>query len=93
MSSPKANLPSFNLPDFTANVAGWGPREASTENGILSEFDGLPYQQFNKADRVGRIVDWLGVDRYYKKSDTRKNLVLYTTRLAFTYWDYRLFTQ
>jgi hypothetical protein len=54
------------------NEEGWGP-SAVKDNPALREFIGLPYQQFNKCDRIGRIVDWLGVDRY-KKSEMRKAL-------------------
>ncbi|KAI1730261.1 eukaryotic translation initiation factor 3 subunit 7 (eIF-3) domain-containing protein [Ditylenchus destructor] len=63
------SLPAFDLPTFPANPNGWGPNPANSK--ITEEFDGLPFQQFNKCDRIGRIVDWLGVERYYKKGDTR----------------------
>jgi len=50
---------------------GWGPTESGIieepKDGILAEFQGLPFQQYNKCDRVGRVVDWLGGDRYMKK--------------------------
>lgn len=65
------SLPKFELPECLINNAeGWGPPPVK-DNPVLQQFDGLPYQQFNKCDRIGRIVDWLGVDRY-KKSEMRE---------------------
>ena len=64
-----SNLPSFDLPECLVNTDGWGPGSVK-ESAVLTPFDGLPYQPFNKCDRIGRIVDWLGVDRY-KKSEMR----------------------
>uniref|UniRef100_A0A915ES22 Eukaryotic translation initiation factor 3 subunit p66 n=1 Tax=Ditylenchus dipsaci TaxID=166011 RepID=A0A915ES22_9BILA len=47
-----------------------GPNPAN--NKITEQFDGVPFQQYNKCDRIGRIVDWLGVERpYYKQKETR----------------------
>lgn len=62
------SLPPFQLPELIVNSAGWGPAAAS--NMTLKQFDGLPFQLYNKCDRVGRIVDWLGVERFYKKNET-----------------------
>ncbi|KAI3420443.1 hypothetical protein GPALN_003740 [Globodera pallida] len=64
------SLPQFDLPECVSNPTGWGP-SAVKDSPALAEFIGLPYQHFNKCDRVGRIVDWLGVDRFYKKGETR----------------------
>lgn len=60
------SLPTFNLPNIQENSNGWGPSFIANE-GLL---DKNIFQQYNKCDRVGRIVDWVGVDRFYKKSDT-----------------------
>lgn len=65
------SLPQFELPECLTNEDGWGPQSSNKDNPTLKDFDGLPYQQFNKCDRIGRIVDWLGVERY-KKNDLRK---------------------
>ncbi|CAD5228624.1 unnamed protein product [Bursaphelenchus okinawaensis] len=60
----------FTLPKLQENAGGWGP--APLENSdSMKKFVNMPFQLFNKCDRVGRIVDWLGVERY-KKSDTRE---------------------
>ncbi|KAL3072606.1 hypothetical protein niasHS_017580 [Heterodera schachtii] len=64
------SLPQFDLPECVSNSNGWGPGSVS-DSQVLSEFVGLPYQHFNKCDRIGRIVDWLGVDRFFKKGETR----------------------
>ena len=69
------SLPEFNLPDCLVNKEGWGPNPVK-DSPVLNEFEGLPYQHFNKCDRIGRIVDWLGVDRY-KKSEMRKRPELF----------------
>ena len=66
-----ASLPKFDLPVYVDNPTGWGP-SLGNNGGTLDQFKGMPFQLFNKCDRVGRIIDWLGVDRYYKKSETRK---------------------
>ncbi|KAH7693713.1 CBN-EIF-3.D protein, partial [Aphelenchoides avenae] len=65
-----ASLPKFDLPVYVDNPTGWGP-SLGNNGGTLDQFKGMPFQLFNKCDRVGRIIDWLGVDRYYKKSETR----------------------
>ncbi|CAK5076317.1 unnamed protein product [Meloidogyne enterolobii] len=64
-----SSLPLFDLTECLANSDGWGPGPVK-ESAVLAPFEGLPYQPFNKCDRIGRIVDWLGVDRY-KKSEMR----------------------
>ncbi len=51
--------------------SGWGPTIIEDGKGVLADFQGLPFQQYNKCDRVGRVVDWLGGDRY-KKGDARE---------------------
>ncbi len=50
--------PPFVLPDILENASGWGPV------GSLDKFRNLPYQQFNKADKIGKVADWIGLDRY-----------------------------
>jgi len=63
-------LPPFNLPHIQENASGWGPSNTGND-GSLDKYQSPVFQLFNKCDRIGRIVDWLGVDRYYKKSETR----------------------
>jgi hypothetical protein len=78
------NLPTFELPTFTENAAGWGPGSLSSNKAILSEWDGLPYQAFNKADRIGRVVDWIGGDRLYgKKSEQRMSFLCSSNYIRF----------
>uniref|UniRef100_A0AC34Q1V7 Eukaryotic translation initiation factor 3 subunit D n=1 Tax=Panagrolaimus sp. JU765 TaxID=591449 RepID=A0AC34Q1V7_9BILA len=69
-------LPLFQLPNVQDNSGGWGPSSIGT--GPFNEFKDLPFQQYNKCDRVGRVVDWLGGDRLYKKAENiRYNERLY----------------
>lgn len=63
-------LPKLELSNLIVNSTGWGPTLAHGH--VVESYQGLPFQQFNKCDRIGRIVDWLGVERFYKKGDTRK---------------------
>ncbi|UXI14825.1 autophagy-related protein 2-like B [Sarcoptes scabiei] len=44
----------LNLPDLPCNSNGWGP----VDN--LKLFNGMPYQSFNKNDRLGMVADWTG---------------------------------
>lgn len=60
----------FQLPALLQNANGWGPPQPENSE-PMKPFVDMPFQLFNKCDRVGRIVDWLGVDRY-KKNDTRE---------------------
>uniref|UniRef100_A0A915Q339 Eukaryotic translation initiation factor 3 subunit D n=1 Tax=Setaria digitata TaxID=48799 RepID=A0A915Q339_9BILA len=50
--------PLFDLPEVFDNRSGWGPV------GTLGRFQNLPYQQFNKADKIGKVADWIGVTQY-----------------------------
>lgn len=52
------NQPLFDLPEVFDNRGGWGPV------GMLDKFQNLPYQQFNKADKIGKVADWIGVTQY-----------------------------
>jgi hypothetical protein len=60
-----SEAPNFVLPLIQENKNGWGPPPSDSES-PLARFIGMPFQTYNKCDRVGRIVDWLGVDRYKK---------------------------
>ena len=58
-SSDGLSTVKFVGPDIEPNATGWGPV------GHLEQFQGLPYQSFNKSDRIGKIADWsLQSDRY-----------------------------
>jgi hypothetical protein len=59
------DAPSFVLPQIQQNLTGWGPQSSDSES-PLARFVGMPFQTFNKCDRIGRIYDWSGVDRYKK---------------------------
>lgn len=50
--------PLFDLPEVFDNRSGWGPI------GTLDKFQNLPYQQFNKADKIGKVADWIGITQY-----------------------------
>lgn len=50
--------PRFELPDITGNRTGWGP------SGTLDRFQNLPYQQFNKTDKIGKVADWIGISQF-----------------------------
>jgi len=66
------SLPSFALPNVVDNSGGWGPTTTIVSGAPLEEFKDLPFQQYNKCDRVGRVVDWLGDNRYFKKPDSAR---------------------
>lgn len=57
--------PSFSLLEIAENRNGWGPVTG------LEKFQSLPYQQFNKADKIGKVADWMGItqfnDRFRRK--------------------------
>lgn len=61
-----SGIPNFDLPLIQENANGWGP-PVSDADSPSTRFIGMPFQTFNKCDRVGRIVDWLGIDRYKKE--------------------------
>lgn len=76
------SLPLFDLPTVRENSAGWGPTAAAVTTpsssataavaAVIDEFKDLPFQQYNKCDRIGRVVDWLGDSRYYKKAESAR---------------------
>lgn len=70
-----ANNQLFTLPELQQNSNGWGPASPDVTE-VMKSFVNMPFQLYNKCDRVGRVVDWLGVERY-KKNDTRKYFILF----------------
>ncbi|VDM38565.1 unnamed protein product [Toxocara canis] len=50
--------PLFDLPEVLDNPSGWGPV------GTLEQYQDLPYQQFNKADKIGKVADWIGISQF-----------------------------
>ena len=82
-------LPTLEILDLLEiNETGWGPRTPEATDGIV---DGVPFQQYNKADRVGRVADWLGGDRFYRRGNERyfffftlQNVCLVITTSVFT---------
>uniref|UniRef100_A0A158P7M4 Eukaryotic translation initiation factor 3 subunit D n=1 Tax=Angiostrongylus cantonensis TaxID=6313 RepID=A0A158P7M4_ANGCA len=66
-------LPKFEFCDIAANPTGWGPL------GSPPALDtSIPFQQYNKADRIGRVADWIGVDRFfYRRGNERYNERMY----------------
>uniref|UniRef100_A0A0N5AJ04 Eukaryotic translation initiation factor 3 subunit D n=1 Tax=Syphacia muris TaxID=451379 RepID=A0A0N5AJ04_9BILA len=50
--------PRFELPDINSSASGWGP------TGTLDQFQNLPYQQFNKTDKIGKVADWIGIGQF-----------------------------
>jgi translation initiation factor 3 subunit D len=52
----------FHPPLIVDNPEGWGPC------GEPEQFEGLPFQPFSKADKIGKVADWTGTlytDRRY----------------------------
>uniref|UniRef100_A0A914VR58 Eukaryotic translation initiation factor 3 subunit D n=1 Tax=Plectus sambesii TaxID=2011161 RepID=A0A914VR58_9BILA len=72
----------FDLPDVTENSNGWGP------TGMLDRFRNLPYQQFNKADKVGKVADWIGLDRYQDRYRRDRYGAQYTSGAVGSQYDY-----
>ncbi|KAK6732456.1 hypothetical protein RB195_016689 [Necator americanus] len=66
-------LPKFEFCEIAANPNGWGPL------GSPPALDtSIPFQQYNKADRIGRVADWIGVDRFfYRRGNERYNERMY----------------
>ncbi|GBM77848.1 Eukaryotic translation initiation factor 3 subunit D [Araneus ventricosus] len=44
----------FNIPNIQDNPTGWGPCS------LPEQFQDMPYQQFSKNDRLGKVADWTG---------------------------------
>lgn len=44
----------FDAPEIQDNPTGWGP------SNIPEQFRDMPYQPFNKSDRIGKVADWSG---------------------------------
>ncbi|CAB3402872.1 unnamed protein product [Caenorhabditis bovis] len=65
------SLPKFELLSVADNETGWGPLPV---NGAA---EAVPFQQYNKADRIGRVADWIGVDRFYRRGNERYNERMY----------------
>lgn len=49
---------SFDLPPLVANTTGWGPPSGTQAELLPSSLKDLPYQPFNKSDRINRAADW-----------------------------------
>lgn len=65
-------LPKLEILDLLdENNSGWGP---STPQQIVDS--GIPFQQFNKADRIGRVADWIGVDRFFRRGNERYSVFI-----------------
>ncbi|GMT16915.1 hypothetical protein PFISCL1PPCAC_8212, partial [Pristionchus fissidentatus] len=71
----------FDLDDLPAQTAGWGPAP-------LSGDDKVTFQQFNKADRIGRVADWLGVDRFFRRGERYNERMYGSAANAGTNFDY-----
>jgi translation initiation factor 3 subunit D len=54
----------FTLPDLEENKTGWGPSENA------GSFTDIPYAPFNKADKLGRVSDWIS-NRFYQNNRNR----------------------
>ncbi|CAJ0960358.1 unnamed protein product, partial [Mesorhabditis belari] len=74
-------LPVFDIEAFADNTVGWGPRTNTDETN-------LPFQQFNKADRIGRVADWIGVDRYFRRGERYNERVYGSAANAGSQFDY-----
>ncbi|VDN60024.1 unnamed protein product [Dracunculus medinensis] len=48
----------MSLLEIAENRNGWGPVTG------LEKFQSLPYQQFNKADKIGKVADWMGITQF-----------------------------
>ncbi|OZC07570.1 eukaryotic translation initiation factor 3 subunit D family protein [Onchocerca flexuosa] len=59
--SVQQDQPLFDLPEVFDNSGGWGPV------GALDKFQNLPYQQFNKADKIGKVADWIGITQFNER--------------------------
>ncbi|TMS34611.1 hypothetical protein L596_002165 [Steinernema carpocapsae] len=62
-------LPEIEISPLPKNSGGWGPLPDGNDTKKDNLLTSMPFQEFNKCDRVGRAADWLGTDRYYKRGD------------------------
>uniref|UniRef100_A0A0M3JXP7 Eukaryotic translation initiation factor 3 subunit D n=1 Tax=Anisakis simplex TaxID=6269 RepID=A0A0M3JXP7_ANISI len=75
--------PLFDLPEVLDNASGWGPV------GTLVKYQDLPYQQFNKADKIGKVADWIGISQFnerFRRGDRYGNQ--YTSGAVGSQYDY-----
>lgn len=54
------DLPRFHPPKVQDNPRGWGPV------GLPDKFKNLPFQNYEKGARIGKIADWLGTDKHFQ---------------------------
>lgn len=56
MSADNKSIEPCGFANFScvSNPDGWGPR------GIPEQFKSMPFQPFNKADKIGKVADWTG---------------------------------
>lgn len=75
--------PSFDIPEVFNNRGGWGPV------GVLDRYQNLPYQQFNKTDKIGKVADWIGIMQFsdrFRRADRYGNP--YATGTVGSQYDY-----
>ncbi|MFH4973501.1 hypothetical protein AB6A40_000210 [Gnathostoma spinigerum] len=77
------SLPAFDLPEVLVNPSGWGPV------GSIDTYRDLPYQQFNKSDKIGKVADWIGLSQFsdrFRRTDRYGNP--YSTGVVGSQYDY-----
>ncbi|GBN69703.1 Eukaryotic translation initiation factor 3 subunit D [Araneus ventricosus] len=67
----------FNIPNIQDNPTGWGPCS------LPEQFQDMPYQQFSKNDRLGKVADWTG-NTYQDRRYANKRNKFHTVILSFT---------
>lgn len=48
-------MANFSPLEIQENENGWGPCS------IPEQFQNMPYQPFNKSDKLGKVADWTGL--------------------------------
>lgn len=66
----------FSLPEIEVNAFGWGP------SNVQEEMKDLPYAQYSKSDKLGKIADWgaiQGRSKQYDRDRSYQSSVMNTT--------------
>uniref|UniRef100_A0A0N4ZRC7 Eukaryotic translation initiation factor 3 subunit p66 n=1 Tax=Parastrongyloides trichosuri TaxID=131310 RepID=A0A0N4ZRC7_PARTI len=61
------SLPKLELLNISENLEGWGPN-IEQKHDPMEQFRDLPFQSFNRCERIGRISDWIGVEKFFQRN-------------------------
>uniref|UniRef100_A0A0K0FNL1 Eukaryotic translation initiation factor 3 subunit p66 n=1 Tax=Strongyloides venezuelensis TaxID=75913 RepID=A0A0K0FNL1_STRVS len=61
------SLPKLDLLNISENSEGWGP-SCEQKHDPMEQFKDLPFQSFNRCEKIGRISDWIGVEKFFQRN-------------------------